>query len=94
MAEANEDASKPLGGGAASHEANDYLSAGSNSAYGYNTPGTPGLTRTASSDSGDYDSYGNDNFPPLDRLASTAREDAEYLKSASREGPFTTTKDR
>jgi hypothetical protein len=68
MAEANEDASKPLGGGAASHEANDYLSAGSNSAYGYNTPGTPGLTRTASSDSGDYDSYGNDNFPPLDRL--------------------------
>jgi hypothetical protein len=68
MAEAREDASKPLGGGAASQEANDYLSAGSNSAYGYNTPGTPGLTRTASSDSGDYDSYGNDNFPPLDRL--------------------------
>jgi hypothetical protein len=68
MAEASEDASKPLGGGAASQEANDYLSAGSNSAYGYNTPGTPGLTRTASSDSGDYDSYGNDNFPPLDRL--------------------------
>jgi len=69
MASANDEPQKPLGGGAASQEANDYLSAGSSSAYGYNTPGSPYLTRTSSnSESGDYDAYGNDNFPPLDRL--------------------------
>ena len=54
--------------GAFSQDANDYLGAGS-STHGYNTPGTPGLTTTTSnSDSGNFDSYGNDNFPPLDRL--------------------------
>lgn len=69
MAVAKEEASKPLGGGAASEEANDYLSAGNNSAYGHNTPGTPALTHTISnSDSDNFDSFGNDNFPPLDRL--------------------------
>jgi hypothetical protein len=56
--------------GVYSQDANDYLNAGSYSTHGYNTPGTPGLTTTTSnnSDSGNFDSYGNDNFPPLDRL--------------------------
>lgn len=70
MAAAKEEATKPLGGsGAFSQEATDYLNAGSASAYGNSAPGTPGLTQTISnSDSSNFDSFGNDNFPPLDRL--------------------------
>lgn len=70
MAAAKEESLKPLAGESAfSQESGDYLNAGSSSAYGGSTPGTPGLTTTISnSDSSSFDTFGNDNFPPLDRL--------------------------
>ena len=50
----------------------DYLSAASGSYSGLNTPSTPGMSRTASGSdmSGGYgfESFGQDSFPPVDRL--------------------------
>ncbi|EME48577.1 hypothetical protein DOTSEDRAFT_67580 [Dothistroma septosporum NZE10] len=47
----------------------DYLTAGGGSVSGLSTPGTPGLTRTSSSDGySNYDGYGSGDFPPVDRL--------------------------
>jgi hypothetical protein len=51
---------------------NDYLTAGGGSISGMSTPTTPGLglTRTNSSSDvfGNFDSFGQENFPPVDRL--------------------------
>lgn len=52
----------PYGNG----EAADYLSANSNTHDGLSTPSTPGLTRSSSST--DFDSFGHNEFPPVDRL--------------------------
>lgn len=70
MAAAKEEASKPPPEASAfAQEPTDYLSADNTSAYGNTTPGTPGLAPTISnSDSSSFDNFGNDNFPPLDRL--------------------------
>lgn len=47
---------------------NDYLSA-SSSASGMQTPSTPGLSRSASYEHiGGFDGFGQDSFPPVDRL--------------------------
>jgi len=53
--------------------ATDYLTAGGGSYSGMSTPTTPttpGLTRTNSSSDvfGNFDSFGQENFPPVDRL--------------------------
>lgn len=59
------------GGNPYAQEASDYLAATS-SGNGLTTPGTPGLSlsRTASSSdiNSSFEGFGNDNFPPLDRL--------------------------
>lgn len=69
MAAAKEEDQKPLEGSSAfAEDSADYLTAGSSSDP-YATPGTPALTHTISnSDSTSFDSIGNDNFQPLDRL--------------------------
>ncbi|TKA72714.1 hypothetical protein B0A55_05542 [Friedmanniomyces simplex] len=47
----------------------DYLSVVSGSASGMNTPSTPGLSRSSSTDStSNFDSFGQNDFPPVDRL--------------------------
>ncbi|KAK0803143.1 hypothetical protein LTS16_016115 [Friedmanniomyces endolithicus] len=47
----------------------DYLSAGYGSASGRNTPSTPGLSRSSSTDfTSNFDSFGQNDFPPVDRL--------------------------
>ncbi|KAK5711967.1 hypothetical protein LTR17_018175 [Elasticomyces elasticus] len=52
------------------YEAADYLSAGSGMASGLNTPSTPGLSRTTSMTdfTSNFDSFGQNDFPPVDRL--------------------------
>jgi hypothetical protein len=53
--------------------ANDYLSVNSTSYSGMETPSTPGLSRSTSatdvSASSAFDSFGQDSFPPYDRLS-------------------------
>ncbi|KAK5109704.1 hypothetical protein LTR62_006827 [Meristemomyces frigidus] len=50
-------------------EAADYLSVNSTTSNGFNTPSTPGLTRTSSAtDFTNFDAFGNNDFPPVDRL--------------------------
>lgn len=48
----------------------DYLTAGGGSISGMSTPTTPGLTRSNSSSDvfGNFDSFGQADFPPVDRL--------------------------
>lgn len=50
----------------------DYLNAGGSSLSGLSTPGTPGLSRSSSSgdvsSSGSGFEFGQDSFPPVDRL--------------------------
>ncbi len=52
----------PMEGGA-----DDYLSVQSTSYSGANTPGTPGTISSSDGSSG-FDSFGQDSFPPVDRL--------------------------
>ncbi|KAK5171782.1 uncharacterized protein LTR77_003418 [Saxophila tyrrhenica] len=49
---------------------NDYLSVNSSSYSGMDTPSTPGLSRTTSSSdvSSGFEGFGQDSFPPVDRL--------------------------
>lgn len=56
--------------GDADYDTPDYLTAGSNSVSGLNTPSTPGLSTTNSNSSmGSFESaFGQDSFPPVDRL--------------------------
>lgn len=72
MAAAKEQSLKPDNNGRnrnGSMEAADYLAAGSGSLSGGNTPSTPGLSRTTSfSDVGNFESFGLNEFPPVDRL--------------------------
>ncbi|KAK3675273.1 hypothetical protein LTR78_004783 [Recurvomyces mirabilis] len=50
-------------------EAVDYLSVISTNTNGYNTPSTPGLTRSSSqTELSNFDAFGNNDFPPVDRL--------------------------
>lgn len=51
-------------------EAQDYLSVQSGSYDGLATPSTPGLSRTGSSADifGNFESFGQNDFPPVDRL--------------------------
>lgn len=48
----------------------DYLNAGGGTANGLSTPSTPGLSRTSSSadETSGFESFGQDSFPPVDRL--------------------------
>jgi hypothetical protein len=49
----------------------DYLTAGGGSTSGMHTPSTPGLSRSSSSgdvSSSGFESFGQDSFPPVDRL--------------------------
>lgn len=74
MAAAKEEDLKPTPGdrsnNAYSQEASDYLSAQSASVNGLTTPSTPGLSRTVSNSdmNSNYEGFGGDQFPPLDRL--------------------------
>ena len=54
-----------------SYSSSDYLNAGGGSVNGLSTPGTPGLSRSSSSadvSSSGFESFGQDSFPPVDRL--------------------------
>lgn len=73
MAAAKEEELKPPaqeGDRRGSDGVSDYLTAGGGSYSGMSTPTTPGLTRTNSSSDvfGSFDSFGQENFPPVDRL--------------------------
>lgn len=75
MAAAKEEELKPPAQGhgrtgSDSQGVSDYLTAGGGSISGMSTPTTPGLTRTNSSSDvfGNFDSFGQNDYPPVDRL--------------------------
>ena len=54
-----------------SYYSSDYLNAGGGTVSGMDTPSTPGLSRSSSSadvSSSGFESFGQDSFPPVDRL--------------------------